>query len=113
MFLNWKISLSGVVLSIVIAILSESIRKSTITRREKREGAYVDTKKIEWCRTCKYLKKVKGYEDDLWQSDQISDNDKIPCKIYPETKDVWTDYFNKPKEERTLYPKNCPKWSKK
>jgi hypothetical protein len=113
LFLNWKISLTGVVLSIGIAILSETIKNQSLKREAKRKGTYVDTKKIEWCRTCKHLKKVKDYEDDLWQLDKISDTDKIPCQIYQETKDVWSAYFHKPKGERTLYPKNCPKWSKK
>tara|TARA_B100000315_G_scaffold166154_1_gene154755 strand:+ start:490 stop:1098 length:609 start_codon:yes stop_codon:yes gene_type:complete len=109
LFLNWKISFAGVVVSIGIAILSETIKKRSL----KREGLYVDTKKIEWCMTCKNHKKVKDYEEELCLLDEICDADKIPCKIYQETKMVWTDYFDKPKEERTLYPKNCPKWTKK
>jgi len=112
-FLNWKVSISGVVLSICIAILSERVKMQSLKRESKREGSIADTSKIEWCRTCNHLKKVKGYQDKLWQLDNIDDTDKVPCKIYLETKDVWTDYFNKPKRERTLYPKNCPKWTKK
>ncbi len=113
LFLNWKISLTGVVVSIGIAILAETIKNQSLKREAKRKGTYVDTKKIEWCKTCKHHKKVKDYEDDLWQLDEISDTDKIPCKIYQETQSVWTAYFNKPKRERTLYPKNCSKWTKK
>lgn len=113
LFLDWKISLTGIVASISIAVISERIQNRSLEREAKREGTYVDVKKIKWCKTCKYYKKVKGYEDHLWQQDEISSANKIPCKIYDETKDVWTAYFNKPIEERTLYPNNCPKWVKR
>lgn len=113
LFLDWEISLTCVAVSIGIAILSEIIKNKSLKREAKRKGTYVDTKKIEWCRTCKHHKKVKDYEDNLWQLDKINDIYKIPCKIYQETKNVWTAHFNKPKEERTLYPKDCPKWTKK
>jgi hypothetical protein len=113
LFLDWKISFAGIVISIVIAILSETIKKQSLKREEKREGSYVDTSKIKWCKTCKQFKKVKDYEDNLWQLEKITDTYKIPCKIYPQTKDVWSAYFKKQKEKRTLYPKNCPEWTKK
>lgn len=46
LFLDWKISLAGVAISIGIAILSETIKNQSLKRGAKREGTYVDTKKI-------------------------------------------------------------------
>ncbi len=67
-------------------------------------------KEIQWCKTCKYCKTVKEYEDELWLSEKMIPDSDIPCKKFDNTQDVWIEYFNLPAGKRTLYPKRCQKW---
>ncbi len=108
-FIDWRVGLTGVLASISIGFISEKIKMNTL----KSADDYVDPKQIIWCKTCKYYRKIKGYEDDLWQQENLpSDSAKIPCEKYSETQELWSNYFSMPTAERALYPKECPSWKK-
>jgi hypothetical protein len=81
--------------------------------KEKQEGTYIDVSKIKWCLTCVHFKKVRKYEDELHLSLEMLPNNKIPCKIYNKTKELWEEYFNGNLDDRYLYPKTCERWEKK
>jgi hypothetical protein len=66
---------------------------------------------IVWCPTCVHFRRSRRYEDSLRFSDSLIDDELIPCDIVESTREFWKSYFATPKEKRTLYPKDCPKWS--
>jgi len=82
-------------------------------KRDKREGTFVDTKKIQWCRTCKHHIKIDGYEFESGKSNAYNELDKIPCRISNKTKETWDNYFNVTPMDRKLYPDDCLLWEKK
>jgi len=75
--------------------------------------AHIKPEEIKWCKTCKYFKKIKDYEEKLFLSEKMINDSEIPCGISAETRELWRDYFQTEKGRRTLYPKNCQKWVKK
>jgi len=82
----------------------------------KNEEGYVDPQKIQWCKTCKYFKKNKKYEETingLWRNETMPNKELIPCKEFDKTKEIWENYYNLNQSERTLYPKNCNFWKKR
>lgn len=69
-------------------------------------------RQIRWCKNCFYFRKVGGWDkadDGIWTSCGMINTRQIPCKIASETVEVWTHYFELPREQRTLYPKECPR----
>lgn len=66
-------------------------------------------REIRWCKNCAHFPKVRGWEDSIWSSGEMPDENKLPCTIVYETLDVWTDNFQLAEDRRTLYPKDCPK----
>lgn len=75
-----------------------------------------DVGAIVWCKNCQHYKVSKEYEDTvggLWRSTKRPANDKLPCKIAARTSEIWDDYFSKELNSRSLFPKNCPQFSKK
>lgn len=75
----------------------------------------VNAKKIEWCRTCKYYRKVREYEDvmtGLWRETSMPRSDKLPCTIALETVHVWEAYYDAELGSRTLFPRDCPHYER-
>lgn len=111
-FWDWRIGLGLGIIGILGLMISDSRKKKVLTAREKREGRWVDRSKIEWCQNCVHFRKVRKWEDSndgLWTLPTAPPSDSIPCRIVPETSGVWQDYFALPREQRTMYPKDCPK----
>ena len=73
----------------------------------------IDTDKLEWCKTCKYYRVKKEYEDNLWMSPTMLVDDYLPCNMLNKTRDVWGKQFSIPSEQRSWFPKYCHKWKKK
>lgn len=67
----------------------------------------VDTDKLEWCKTCKYYRARKEYEDNLWMSPTMLVDNYLPCNILNKTRDVWEKQFSIPWEQRSWFPKYC------
>jgi len=110
---NWQVGLTFIALAILNFLLSSVLLQRYIDKREKELGTFIDVKKIRWCKTCRYYKKVKGYENIALLSDDMIELDMIPCKIAADTQSVWEIHFHKETGDRTLYPKDCPKWESK
>lgn len=106
--------LAYILLSTIIAITDKQFGIA-IERTRLLENTLSQTKpeEIKWCKTCKYFKKIKDYEEKLFLSEEMINDSEIPCKILSETRGVWIDYFQTEKGKRILYPKNCQKWVKK
>jgi hypothetical protein len=111
-FINWKISLIGTITSLLIALISYNYSQSAITKRLKREGDYIDVKNLRWCKNCKYLKKTEYTKKGFCFSEEEVSLEEIPCKILNETEKVWEEFFKLPIGKRTLFPQQCPKWTK-
>lgn len=114
-FWNWQIGLGLAILGILALMISDSRKKNVLTARDKREGRWVDRSKIEWCKNCSHFRKVRKWEDSrdgLWSLGEVPSTNLLPCSISEQTSDVWQDYFDLPREERSLYPKHCPKLKK-
>lgn len=92
-------------------------RKISIQRRienEKKDGNYVDESKIKWCSNCVHFRKVKGWlENDLNLAEYLLPEEKIPCKIFSQTKDTWINFFNSNTNDRYLYPMDCDEFKGK
>lgn len=112
-FINWQIGVLFIAIAISAGVISHFGLKYFLTKRDKELGTYVDAKKIQWCKTCKHFNKVKNYENALWLSKVMIRDSEIPCKILHDTRPVWTKYFDLEIGQRTLYPKNCERWSRK
>ena len=119
-FLKWEyaltITVALILYSIYLDIRMHHYKKRRTEKeieKEKLNGTYVDITKIEWCLTCVHFKKVLKFERKLNNSEKMLPENKIPCKIYDETKEFWKKYFNSNINDRYLYPKNCVKWEKK
>ncbi len=67
----------------------------------------------KWCNNCKYYRKVKKWDYELMFFDEMPDKSMIPCKIFEKTRRVWISYFELESSDRTLYPGDCDRWSKK
>ena len=110
-FWDWRIGLGLAVVGILAFRISDSRHKKVLTAREKREGRWVDRSKIEWCKNCVHFRKIRNWEDShdgLWTLSEAPQLDLLPCGIAAQTSIVWQDYFAQGREQRTLYPKNCP-----
>jgi len=103
-----------ILLSTIIAITDKHFEMA-IERTRLLESTLPHNKpeEVKWCKTCKYFKKIKDYEEKLFLSEEMINDFEIPCKILNKTKRLWINYFWTRKRERTLYPKNCQKWVKK
>lgn len=112
-FVDWQTGVLFIAIAIFAGMVSYFGLEYFRTKKEKKLGTYVDVKNIQWCKTCKYYKKVKSYKNELWQSQEIVGDSEIPCKILNDTKAVWAEFFNMESGQRTLYPKNCERWTKK
>ena len=111
-FWDWRIGLGLAVVGILSLVISDSRKKKALTAREKREGRWVDRSKIEWCKNCTNFQKVRKWEDShdgLWTLPEAPKPDLIPCRIAGQTTEVWQDYFALPRDQRAMYPKDCPK----
>lgn len=105
-----------IVLSTIVAFVDNQFQIAIDRTKAFESMPYINPKKIQWCKTCKYFKKIKGYKEKLfklWLSEGIIKDSEIPCKILNETRELWINYFQTENRERTLYPRNCPKWTKK
>lgn len=76
-------------------------------------GPYIDTDKLMYCKTCKYYREIKEYEDHLWSSSTMIAENYLPCNIPKRTRSLWQKHFAIPFIKRTWFPKNCRKWEKK
>ena len=112
LFIKWEQSIIGLITSLLILISSYKLSQSTIKKRLKREGSYIDVKKLKWCKNCRHLKKTEFSKNGFLFVEEIVDIEKIPCKIYNDTNKLWADYFNLPTGERAIFPKQCTKWEK-
>jgi len=114
-FIGWKLGVCVLTIAIFAFFASAFGVEYFIKKRDKKLGKYVDTSKIVWCKTCKHFKKVRKYEktfDGLWASEGMINDSDIPCKMVDEVREVWKSYFSLPRENRTLFPKDCEKWTK-
>jgi len=116
-FFNWRWGLSGLIIFIVLEAISIKLLSHYKKKTRIAVGTYVvDPHNIRWCKTCKNYRKVKKYDDiadGIWINGQLPDSSYIPCKIIDETMDIWKRFFALDREKRTLFPKDCPKWTKK
>ena len=113
-FIGWEVGLGFVAIDILALIISSYGVEYYIKQRDKKLGKYVDTSKIRWCKTCKHYKKIRKYEktiDGLWASEEMISDSDIPCRILDEVREVWESYYALPREERSLFPKDCDKWT--
>lgn len=110
---NWQIGVLFIVLGILNGVISSVMLQRFITKRDKELGTYIDVKKIKWCKTCKHFKKIRNYEAVATLSEEMIENSKIPCRILDHTYPTWEEHFATELGQRTLYPKNCPRWEKK
>ena len=115
-FFNWRMGLFGLIIFVILEALSVKLLSHYKKKTRIALGTYVvDPRHIRWCKTCKNYRKVRKYDDILngiWTNEQLPDNSCIPCKIINETIDVWKDFFMLDSKDRTLFPKDCPKWTK-
>lgn len=115
-FVNWQLGSLIVAVAIFTAVVSILGVEHFRIKKEKKLGTYVDVKKIQWCKTCKHFKKVREFDktiDGLWRAKTIPDASQIPCQILKETNNIWEDFFGLEESKRTLYPNNCPFWTKR
>lgn len=111
-FWGWKASLFVVVGTIAITVISSMLLGRFIDKMWLKKG--IDTKNLNWCKTCTYFRKIKDWEFKNHYSKEMLGEDKIPCKIFLKTNDVWLRFFNTPEMEKTLYPKNyCSHWARR
>ena len=115
-FFNWRMGLFGLIIFIILEVLSIKLLSHYKKKTGIAVGTYaVDPRNIRWCKTCKNYRKVRKYEniaDGMWTNQQLPDSSCIPCKIINETTDVWKDFFMLDRKDRTLFPKDCPKWTR-
>lgn len=115
-FFNWKWGLVSLIVCIFLEAISLRLQSYFVKKKEIACGTYIDPKSIQCCKTCKHYKRVKKYDDTiygLWRSDKLPNIDLIPCKIITETINVWKDFFSLDSDKKTLYPKDCPQWSRR
>ncbi|MCD2453177.1 hypothetical protein GO003_022600 [Methylicorpusculum oleiharenae] len=75
-----------------------------------------EAKEVVWCKNCKHHKKSKKFEDTisgLWRSEEMPDEELLPCEIACEAADTWSDYFETTPSNRSLYPKDCEYFERK
>jgi hypothetical protein len=109
---NWKFGIGLAVIAVITLLISDKIKRGVLTQRQKREGTWIDKKKIQWCKNCRHYRKIKGWEDSangLWSRESIPEQGNLPCRIIQETMDIWHAYYSLERNHRTLYPKECPK----
>ena len=116
-FFNWRMGLFGLIIFIILEVLAIKLLSHYKKKTGIAVGTYaVDPRNIRWCKTCKNYRKVKKYDsilDGIWRNEQLPDSSHIPCRIVEDTIDVWKSFFALGSENRTLFPKDCPKWTKK
>lgn len=105
---DWRFGLLLAALSVAVVMITDTKKKALLTQREKREGRWVDRSKIEWCKNCIHFRRIRGWEDRLWQLETIPADAQLPCKISAQTAEVWQEYARLDPSERTMYPKQCP-----
>lgn len=115
-FFDWHWGLFGLILCIILEIISIRLLSHYNKKVRIGCGTYVDPHNIRWCETCKSYRKVKGFDDladGIWANEQLPDSSYIPCKIIDETIGVWKSFFALDRGKRALFPKDCPKWTKR
>lgn len=111
-FWGWKICLLVVGITIALTVFFMTSLEYFINQMWLRKG--IDVKNLRWCKTCKYFKKIKDWESKFHYSNEILEDNKIPCKILSQTKNIWERYFKTPQMQKTLYPKDyCDQWLKR
>ncbi len=85
-------------------------------RRDKETGDYVDTSAIRWCRTCRFFRRSRQYEDaykGAWTFPTMPEDEILPCRNLGQTREMWVAYYVLPRGKRTLFPKTCDRWTAK
>jgi hypothetical protein len=73
-----------------------------------------EAEKLPFCSRCMHFRKVKNwYGFPGLSSGDLPDLSLVPCKVAKDTEDVWQRYFQQPREERRLYPTDCPRFDKR
>lgn len=114
-FYNFKLGLFLLVAGAILEFIVFKLQEYFVKKKDIAYGTYVDPKKIQWCKTCMYFRKIKNYDNTIngiWRCEQLPEKNLIPCKIIEDDLDIWRDFFSLDKDKKTLYPKNCPKWKK-
>jgi len=76
--------------------------------------ASADPTSIRWCKTCRHYRRIKAWDGKLlYMLAEMPTADLLPCRIPDETRDVWLSFFAREWQQRSLFPKNCPKWQSK
>lgn len=110
---GWQVGIPVIATAACFGIFSWFYHSYYITKWEKELGTHGDEEKIKWCRTCAHFRRIEGYEDRLWQSEEMIGDSEIPCKGVLDARPVWEAYFGTERRGRSLYPKNCEKWTRK
>jgi len=111
-FWGWKACLVVVGITILLTVYFSTLLQHFVNKMWAKKG--MDPKNLKWCKTCKNYRKRKDWEFKLHYSKELLSEDKIPCRIFLQTKEVWERYFATPEGEKTLYPKNyCTLWVKR
>lgn len=115
-FVSWQKGVTFLVATVLVGVISYYAHTYYSVKRVKKLGTYVDVKKIQWCKTCKHFLKTRNWNrttNPLRQSKELVGDSEIPCKIVEDTKPVWTLYFDTDTMQRTLYPDNCQRWTRR
>lgn len=113
---RWTDAGCAVLVAMVAIVLWNAAVRHYSKKRDRMTGDYVDTKAIRWCRTCRFHRKVRSYEDSFkgaWTLPVMPDVSTLPCSNVAQTHAVWVEYYARPPRERALFPKNCPVWAGK
>lgn len=116
LFFNFRIGLLCLAVGVILEIVVIRLQGYFVKKSNIECGTYVDPKKIQWCKTCKYFKKVKNFDDlvrGLWREKAMPNQENIPCKIFEKTKEIWKGYFDLEENKRATYPRNCTFWEKR
>lgn len=105
---DWRYGLALAAIGVAVVMITDAKKKALLTKREKREGRWVDRSKIAWCKNCIHFRKIRGWEDTLWRLQTIPPDSRLPCQISDQTVEVWRSFASIDPSQRTLYPKDCP-----
>jgi hypothetical protein len=113
---RWMDAGLAVLVAAVAVVLWNAATQHYAKKRDKITGDYVDTKAIRWCRTCRFHRKSRPYEDiykGAWTLPVMPDVATLPCSNLAQAHAVWVEYYAHPPRERALFPKTCTFWTAK
>lgn len=120
---GWKAAILSFLVGIALTIFSVSAVGRRAGVRDRLAGQFAkenglfslfsdrpEAHEITWCKNCTHFRKIKGWEgwDGLYRRDTMPAHDCLPCRILPQTEEVWARFFAVPSGQKRLYPTDCP-----